>query len=137
MIRRTIAGEDQRSTPGSRTGAPQVTARPEPDAESICQIDLKAVTIDFRRSESQALKRSWILASCVAAMLAAAAAFPSQAQINFGAPIRLGWVGYGPYWPYWYGWSGSWSPCAPGACVDNLYLRRAIQREIARLEYHS
>jgi hypothetical protein len=86
------------------------------------------------------VKQSRIVAAVFAAVLAAAGAARSQAQLAAGATIEWGWPGYGPYvpysyGPYWYGRIGPWGACGPGACVDNPYLRRAIQRELARLEY--
>ena len=86
------------------------------------------------------MKQSHILAAMFAGVLAAAGVVPSQAQLAAGATIGWGWPGYGPYvpyryGPYWYGWTGPWGPCSAGACVDNPYLRRAIQRELAQLEH--
>lgn len=86
------------------------------------------------------MKRSHILAAMFAWVIAAAGVAPSQAQSAAGATIGWGWPGYGPFVPYrsgayWYGWIGPWGPCSVGACVDNPYLRRAIQRELAQLEH--
>lgn len=86
------------------------------------------------------MKQLRFVAAVFAAVLTAAGAAPSQAQVAAGAIIEWGWPGYGPfvpyrYGPYWYGRSGPWGVCGPGACVDNPYLRRAIQRELAQLEY--
>lgn len=86
------------------------------------------------------MKQSRIVAAVIAGMLAAAGAAPSQAQVATGATIGWGWPGYGPwvpsrYGPYWNWWIGPRGPCGSSACVDNPYLRRAIQRELAQLEY--
>jgi hypothetical protein len=86
------------------------------------------------------VKRSHILAAMFTGGLAAAGVAPSQAQLAVGATIGWGWPGYGLYAPYrygpnWYGWTSAWGPCSAGACVDNPYLRRAIQRELAHLEH--
>lgn len=75
-----------------------------------------------------------------AGVIAVAGVAPSQAQVAAGATVGWGWPGYGPYvryrnGPNWYGWNGMWGPCSAGACVDNPYLRRAIQRELAQLEH--
>jgi hypothetical protein len=83
------------------------------------------------------VKQSRIVVAIVAVAIAAAAAAPSRAQVVFGSTIGWGSFVYGPYWPYrygpsWYGWAG---PCGGGLCVDNPYLRRAIQRELAQLDY--
>jgi hypothetical protein len=86
------------------------------------------------------VKQSRIVAAVFAGVLAAAGAAPSQAQVSAGATIGWGWPVDGLYVPnrygsYWYGWTGPWGPCGASACVDNPYLRRAIQRELAQLEY--
>jgi hypothetical protein len=83
------------------------------------------------------VKQSPIAVTIVAVVLAAAGAAPSRAQVVAGATVGWDWSGYGPYVPYrygptWYGWIG---PCGAGVCVDNPYLRRAIQRELAQLEF--
>lgn len=83
------------------------------------------------------MKQSPIVVAVVAVVLAAAGSTPSLAQVVAGTAVGWGWPGYGPYlpyrfWPQWYGWSG---PCGAGLCVDNPYLRRAIQREVAQLEF--
>jgi hypothetical protein len=88
------------------------------------------------------VKQSRILAAMFAGLLAATGAVPSQAQVAAGATIGWGWPGDGPYLayrygPYRYGWIGPWGPWSAGAWVDNPYLRRAIQRELAQLEYRS
>lgn len=88
------------------------------------------------------MKQSRIGAAMFAGVLAATGAVPSQAQVAARATIGWGWPGYCPYLPYlygpyWYGWIGPWAPCSAGACVDNPYLRRVIQRELAQLEYRS
>jgi hypothetical protein len=88
------------------------------------------------------VKQSLIRAAMFAGVLAATGAVPSQAQVVGGATIGWGWPGDGPYLAYRYGlyrygWFGPWGPCSAGACVDNPYLRRAIQRELAQLEYRS
>lgn len=92
------------------------------------------------RRRSQDVKQPHILAAMFAGVLAATGVIPSQAQLAAGATMGWGWPGYGPYvpfryGPYWYGWTGPWGPCSAGACVDNPYLRRAIQRELAQLEH--
>ena len=85
--------------------------------------------------------KQWRIAAAVfAGALAAAGAAPSQAQVAAGATIGWGWPGYGPYMPYrygpyWHGWIGPRGPCGAGACIDDPYLRRAIQRELAQFEY--
>ena len=86
------------------------------------------------------MKQSRIVAAVFAGVLAASGAASSQAQVAAGATIGWGWPGDGPYVPYrhgphWYGWAGPWGPCGGSACVDNPYLRRAIQRELAQFEY--
>ena len=86
------------------------------------------------------MKQSRIVAAVFAGVLAASGAASSQAQVAAGATIGWGWPGDGPYLPYrhgphWYGWAGPWGPCGGSACVDNPYLRRAIQRELAQFEY--
>jgi hypothetical protein len=86
------------------------------------------------------VKQSRIVAAVFAGLLAAAGAAPSRAEVAAGATIGWGWPGYGldvphRYGPYWHGWVGPWGPCGASACVDNPYLRRAIQRELAQLEY--
>lgn len=88
------------------------------------------------------MKSSRNLAAVFAAVLVAAGIAPLRAQVIAGTTIGWGWPGFGPnvpvlYGQYWYGWNGPWWPCSTGACVDNPYLRRAIQRELARLEYRS
>jgi hypothetical protein len=80
------------------------------------------------------VKRPGLLKVIVAAALAAAA-LSSQAQVFVGTSIGWGWPGSSPYWPYPSTWNGPWVPCGFGACADSPYLRRAIQRELARLEY--
>jgi hypothetical protein len=85
------------------------------------------------------VKQSHILTAMFAGAIAAAGIAPSQAQLAAGATLGWGWPGYGFYAPYrfgpnWYGWTSAWGPCN-AACVDNPYLRRAIQRELARLEH--
>jgi len=77
-----------------------------------------------------------------AGLLAATGAVPSQAQVAAGATIVWDWPGNGPYLPYrygpyGYGGIGPWGPCSAVGCVDNPYLRRAIQRELAQLEFRS
>jgi len=86
------------------------------------------------------VKQSRIVAAVFAGLLVAAGAAPSQAQVAAGATFRWGWPGYGPWmpsraWPSWYGWVDPWGPCGASSCVDNPYLRRAIQRELAQLEH--
>lgn len=86
------------------------------------------------------MKQSRIVAAVFAGVLAAAGATPSQAQSAAGATIGWGWPGYGPavsyrIGPHWHGWNGPWELCGASACVDNRYLRRAIQRELAQFEY--
>ena len=86
------------------------------------------------------MKQSHIVASVFVVLLAAVGAAPSQAQVAAGAAIGLGWPAYDSYAPYRYGpyrhgWFGPWSPCGTSACVDDRYLRRAIQRELERFEY--
>jgi len=74
----------------------------------------------------------------MAGVIAVAGVAPSQAQVAAGATIGWGWPGYGLYAPYglnWYGWTRPWGPCSAGICIDNPYLRRAIQRELAQLEH--
>ena len=83
------------------------------------------------------MKQSPIVVAIVAVVLAAAGAAPSRAQVVAGATVGWDWSGYGAYVQYrygltWYGWMG---PCGAGVCVDNPYLRRAIQRELAQLEF--
>jgi hypothetical protein len=60
-----------------------------------------------------------------------AASAPSGAQFVGGA-VGWGWSGISPFWP---GAGGPWAVCGAGVCADGPYLRRAIQREIARLEF--
>lgn len=86
--------------------------------------------------------KQWRIVAAVfaAGVLAAPGAAPSQDQVAAGATIGRGWPGYGPsvpyrYGPYWHGSLGPWGPCGTSACVDNRYLRRAIQRELAQFEY--
>ena len=87
------------------------------------------------------MKPSRILGVVFAGVLAAAAlAVPAQAQWTAGATLGWGKASYDTYAPYrhgrsWYGWGGSWGPCSTGACLDNPYLRRLIQREMAQLEH--
>lgn len=86
------------------------------------------------------MKQSRILAAMFAGVFAVAGVVPSHAQMAAGASFGWGRPGYGPYLPYrygpyGYGWSGSWRPCSTGACLDDPYLRRAIQRELAQLEH--
>jgi hypothetical protein len=86
------------------------------------------------------VKQSRIVAAVFAGVLAAAGAAPSQAQAAAGVTIGWGWPGHAPwapsrYGPYWNGWIGPWGPCGASACVDDPYLRRLIQRELAQLEY--
>ena len=81
---------------------------------------------------------SRIVAAVVAGWLATAGAAEPQAQVVAGATV--GWPAYGTYGPFHYGpfgygWIGPWGPCGAGACVDGPHLRRAIQRELAQLEY--
>jgi len=76
----------------------------------------------------------------LAGVLATAGAAEPQAPVAAGATIGWSRPGYGlyapfRYGPYRYGWIGPWGPCGVGACVDSPYLRRAIQRELAQLEY--
>ena len=92
------------------------------------------------RPGSRDVKRSRILAAVLAGVVAAAGVVPSHAQWTAGATIGWGWAGNGPHarylhGRYGYGWSSRWGPCGAGACVDNPYLRRAIQRELAQLEH--
>jgi hypothetical protein len=77
----------------------------------------------------QDVKSSRIVAAMLAAVFVAAGVAPSRAQVVTGTSIWWGWPGYG--------WTGPWWPCSTGACIDNPYLRRAIQRELARLEHRS
>lgn len=86
------------------------------------------------------MKQSHILAAVFAGTLAAAGVVPSQARVVAVATIGWGWPGYSPYLPsrygpYGYGWTGRWGACNAGACIDNPYLRRAIQRELGQLEH--
>jgi hypothetical protein len=86
------------------------------------------------------VKLSRVVAVMFAGVLAAVGAAESEAQVSAGATIGWSWPGHGPfgpyrYGPYGYGWIGPWGPCGAGACVDSPYLRRAIQRELAQLEY--
>jgi hypothetical protein len=86
------------------------------------------------------VKRSRIVAAVFAGLLAAAGATPSQAQVAAGVTIGWGWPGYGfpvphRYWPHGNGGFGMWGRCGVGACVDDPFLRRAIQRELAQLEH--
>ena len=85
------------------------------------------------------MKQSRIVAALFAGALAVVPA-TSQAQATAGAIVEWGWPGYGPSMPYGglygYGWIVPWGPCGAGACVDDPYLRRAIRRELQRLEYH-
>jgi len=92
------------------------------------------------RWKSQNVKQSRVIAAVFAVALAAAGAAASQAQAGASIAVGWGWPGYGPYppyryGPYGYGWIGPWGPCGVGACVDDPYLRRAIRRELERLEY--
>jgi hypothetical protein len=92
------------------------------------------------RRSSRRVKLSRILAAMFAGVFAAAGGVPSHAQVAAGATFGWGWPGGGPYVSYrhgryGYGWTGPWGPCSAGACVDNPYLRRAIQRQLAQLEY--
>jgi len=86
------------------------------------------------------VKQSRVVAAVFAGVLAAAGAAPSRAQVAAGATIGWGGPGDGPHAPYrygpnWHGWIGPRGPCSASACVDNPYLRRAIQRELAQFEY--
>ncbi len=86
------------------------------------------------------MKHSRIVAAVFAGALAAAGASQSHAQVAAGLTIGWDWHGHGPLMPYrdapyGYVWIGPWAPCRVGACVDNPYLRRAIRRELAQLEY--
>jgi hypothetical protein len=86
------------------------------------------------------VKHSRIVAAVFAGALAAAGASQSHAQVAAGLTIGWDWHGHGPLMPYrdapyGYVWIGPWAPCRVGACVDNPYLRRAIRRELAQLEY--
>ena len=87
------------------------------------------------------MKESRIVAAVFAGVVAAAGAVPSHAQLAARATMGWGWPGNGPYAPYlhgrywYYGWASPWGPCGAGACVDNPYQRRAIQRELAQLEH--
>ena len=86
------------------------------------------------------MKQSRIVAAVFAGVLAATAADESQAQVSAGATFGWGWSGglYPPYrcGPFWNGWIGPWGPCSAGAAwVDDPFLRRAIQRELAQHEY--
>jgi hypothetical protein len=65
------------------------------------------------------------------ASILVAASTSAPAQYVSGV-IGWGWPGYGPYWP---GYVGPLAPCGFSGCADNPYLRRAIQREIARMEF--
>lgn len=84
------------------------------------------------------MQLSRVVAAVVAGWLATAGAAEPQAQVVAGATV--GWPAYGTYGPFHYGpfgygWIGPWGPCGAGACIDGPYLRRAIQRELAQLEY--
>ena len=84
------------------------------------------------------VQSSRVVAAVVAGWLATAGAAEPQAQVVAGATV--GWPAYGTYGPFHYGpfgygWIGPWGPCGAGACIDGPYLRRAIQRELAQLEY--
>lgn len=86
------------------------------------------------------MRQLQIVAAVFVGVLAAAGATPSQAQAVVGVAIGWGWPGYGPwvpsrYGPYWNGWIGTWGSCGAIACTDNPYLRRAIQQELAQIEY--
>ena len=86
------------------------------------------------------MKQSRIVAAVFGGVLAAVGAAESEAQVAAGVTVGWAWPGYGPYaphryGPHGYGWIGPWAPCGVGACVDSPYLRRAIQRELAQLEY--
>ena len=86
------------------------------------------------------MKQSRIVAAVLSGALAVVAT-TSQAQVAPGAVVDWGWPWYGPSVPYGYGlygygWIAPWGPCGAGACVDDPYLRRAIRRELQRLEYH-
>lgn len=86
------------------------------------------------------MKPSRIVAAVFAGVLAAAGAAPLHAQVAAGATIGWGWPGDGPFVPHryvpsWHGWIGPRGSCSTMACVDNPYLRRAIQRELAQFEF--
>jgi hypothetical protein len=88
------------------------------------------------------VKSSRMHAARFAAMLVAASAAPAQAEVIAGTTIGWSWPGYGifvpiRYGPYGFGWVGPWLPCNAGPCIDNPYLRRAIQRELALFEYRN
>ena len=86
------------------------------------------------------MKQSRVVAAVFAGVLAAVGAAEPQAQVAAGATVGWGWPGYGPYAPYryglyGYGWIGPEGSCGMGACVDSPYVRRAIRRELERLEH--
>ncbi len=85
------------------------------------------------------MKHWRIVAAAFAGVLATTGAAPSRAQVAAGATIGWGWSGNEtplPYrYGYWHGWAGPLGTCGTSACVDNRYLRRAIQRELAQFEY--
>jgi hypothetical protein len=86
------------------------------------------------------VKQSRIVAAVFAGVLAAAGAVPSQAQVAAGLTVGWGWSGLGPVLPYrtgpfGHGWFGPWPPCGAGGCIDDPFLRRAIQRELAQFEH--
>jgi len=86
------------------------------------------------------VKQSHIVAAVFAGLLAATGATSSQAQVATGATIGWGWPAYDPhapyrYGPYRHGSIGPWEHCGTSVCVDDRYLRRAIQRELERFEH--
>lgn len=86
------------------------------------------------------MKPTRIVATVFAGMAAVATAAASPPEVAAGATVFWGWPGPGPWVPHrpelhWNASLGLWGPCGARACVDNPYLRRAIQRELAQFEH--
>jgi len=69
-------------------------------------------------------------------------AAPARTEVEVGAAVQWAWPGpglhpgfpYGPYPAYPYGRYGPWGPCVPGSCLDDIYVRRAVRRELQQQE---
>jgi hypothetical protein len=88
------------------------------------------------------VKQSRIFAVVFAGALAASGAERSAAQVTANAAVGWGW-GWPSYGvvvpvrcgPSSLGWAGPWGACGAGVWVDDPWVRRAIQRELAQYEH--
>jgi hypothetical protein len=75
---------------------------------------------------------SHLLRLAFAGVVATAAATAAAQTVN--GVVAWGWPVAGPFWP---GFGAPVGACAIGGCTDGPALRRAIQREITRMQFLS